>query len=272
MRLCQFYQNKEIRVGVVEGDKVFPLKEPAIMEDIIHFGTHDLTLLPPIPLEEIRFAPVVTRPTKIMAIGLNYMDHIAESKGKRPSSPVVFAKFPNSLQGHLAPITWRHEDTKKVDFEAELAIVIGKRCRDVPEDRAMDVIFGYTCANDVSARDLQFGDGQWVRGKSLDTFCPIGPWIVTKDEVTDPHNLEIRSTLNGHLMQSSNTSHMIFSINYLLAHLSRYFTLYPGDLLLTGTPSGVGTFRDPPLYLKDGDIITVYLESIGELTNFCQVL
>jgi 2-keto-4-pentenoate hydratase/2-oxohepta-3-ene-1,7-dioic acid hydratase in catechol pathway len=196
----------------------------------------------PLNLEKIKFAPPVTSPSKIVAVGLNYADHVQESKGETPESPLVFAKFPNSLIGNNE------------------------------KSEAMDAIFGYTCANDVSARDLQFGDGQWVRGKSLDTFCPLGPWIVTKDEIQDPHTLGIRSSLNGELMQNSNTSMLIFKLPELISFISNNFTLLPGDIILTGTPHGVGAFRDPSVYMKNGDEIVVEIENVGRLVNVCRTL
>ncbi|UCF86436.1 MAG: fumarylacetoacetate hydrolase family protein [Desulfobacteraceae bacterium] len=223
-----------------------------------------------ISLDEVKWAAPVTRPSKIIALGLNYKDHAEESKGKIPEVPLVFAKFPNSLVGHKEPITWDMNVTSKVDFEVELAVIIGKKVHNCPESDAMKAVFGYTCANDVSARDLQFGDGQWVRGKSLDTFCPLGPWIVTADELPDPHCLMVRCWLNGRLMQDSNTSLMIFSIPSIVSFLSRHFTLLPGDVVLTGTPSGVGVFRNPSVYMKDGDEVVVEIERVGRLVNTCR--
>jgi len=221
---------------------------------------------------EVKWLPIVTRPSKIIAIGLNYMDHIEESKGTLPKNPIIFAKYPNSLIGHKDLVVWNRKITKKVDYEGELAIIIGKRAKNLDVDEADSVIAGYTCANDVSARDLQFGDGQWTRGKSLDTFCPLGPFLVTKDEVEDPQNLSIKTILNGKVMQDSNTSRMIFGIKELVSFLSKHMTLMPQDVILTGTPGGVGAFRNPPLYLEDGDEIKVWIESIGELVNYCRVI
>lgn len=161
--------------------------------------------------------------------------------------------------------------TRKVDFEGELAVVLGREVRNCTEPDALDAVFGYTCANDVSARDLQFGDGQWVRGKSLDTFCPLGPWIVTRDEIPDPQDLGIQCLVNGQLMQDSRTSRMIFPVSRLISLLSRHFTLFPGDIILSGTPAGVGAFREPSIYLRDGDEVFVEIERIGRLENRCSV-
>jgi 2-keto-4-pentenoate hydratase/2-oxohepta-3-ene-1,7-dioic acid hydratase in catechol pathway len=156
-----------------------------------------------------------------------------------------------------------------VDYEAELAVVIGRRARQVSADQALDYVAGYMNCNDVSARDLQFGDGQWVRGKSLDTFCPLGPWLVTRDEVPDPHSLSMRCTVNGAVLQDSTTAEMIFRVPELIEFASRAFTLLPGDVIATGTPDGVGVFRSPQVFLKDGDVVTVGIEGLGELTNHC---
>ncbi len=203
------------------------------------------------------------RPGKIVAIGLNYMDHIRETGLDQPREPLIFAKFPSSVIGPGEAIVL----TGRVDWEVELAVVIGRRMRDVHAQDALDDVFGYTVANDVSARDLQFGDGQWTRGKSLDTFCPLGPLIVTADEIPDPQRLGLWTRVNGEVVQSSSTAEMIFGVAELLAHCSRYFTLEPGDVLLTGTPWGCGEFMDPPRSLRPGDQVEVEVEGIGVLRN-----
>ncbi|MBW2028918.1 MAG: fumarylacetoacetate hydrolase family protein [Deltaproteobacteria bacterium] len=272
MKIAQYYdQTGKVRVGVVEGDMLQPLGFHRDMIDLILNGPGLERAGNPLPLGPVQLAPPVTRPSKIIAIGLNYVDHIQESKGEPPERPLLFAKFPNSLVGHGSRITWSREITKKVDFEAELTVVMGRTVRSCPEEDAVGAIFGYTCGNDVSARDLQFGDGQWVRGKSLDTFCPIGPWIVTSEEISDPHALRVASILNGKTMQEGNTGSMLFKIPHLVSFISKHFTLLPGDLILTGTPSGVGAFRDPPVYMKDGDEIVIEIEGIGRLVNTCSV-
>ncbi|MBW2129530.1 MAG: fumarylacetoacetate hydrolase family protein [Deltaproteobacteria bacterium] len=271
MKIAQFYKNDRIRLGLVKENVLVPIDYNGRMEELIRSESTDVT--PggdPISLDEVHLAPPLTSPSKIIAIGLNYLDHVRESKGTVPETPLVFSKFPSSLVGHRGQITWSTGLTQKVDFEAELAVIMGRKTRRCPEEEAMNHIFGYTCANDVSARDLQFGDGQWVRGKSLDTFCPLGPWITTVEEIPDPHDLTIKSRLNGVLMQDSNTSFMIFKIPYLIGFLSRAFTLLPGDVILTGTPHGVGAFRDPSLYMNDGDQIEVEIEGIGTLSNTCR--
>ncbi len=218
------------------------------------------------PAAEATFlAPV--RPRKIVAIGLNYRDHIAEAGLEEPSAPLVFAKFPSSVIGPGETIEIDPLLTARVDWEVELAVVVGRRMRGVAAADALSHVLGYTVANDVSARDLQFGDGQWVRGKSLDTFCPVGPWVVTAEEVPDPQALRLRTRVNGETMQDASTAAMVFGVADLLAYCSRSFVLEPGDLVLTGTPWGCGEFMTPPRSLKDGDVVEVEVEGIGSLRN-----
>jgi 2-keto-4-pentenoate hydratase/2-oxohepta-3-ene-1,7-dioic acid hydratase in catechol pathway len=219
------------------------------------------------PIDSVRLLAPLSDPGKIVAIGLNYLDHAAESQQALPAEPLVFTKFSSSIVGPGAAIMWDRALTEEVDFEAELAVVIGRQARNVTRDDALSHVFGYTCLNDVSARDLQFRDGQWVRGKSLDTFCPMGPVIVTADEIDDPQGLEIGCRLGDETMQRSNTGDMIFGVAELIARLSRSFTLEPGDVIATGTPPGVGYFREPRRLLQDGDQVTVWVERIGALTN-----
>ncbi len=204
--------------------------------------------------------------SKILAIGRNYVDHAIEGGAKPPEAPLLFNKLPNSLSAHNAPIVLPGI-SQKVDYEAELAVVIGRRAKQVSEAEGLEYIFGYTLINDVSARDLQFGDGQWTRGKSLDTFAPLGPFITTRDEIAEVQALKIEGRLNGEVMQSSNTSKMIFQVAYLVSYLSQGITLEPGDVIATGTPEGVGVFRDPPVLLKAGDVYEVEIEGLGVLRN-----
>lgn len=273
MKIAQFYDEDGIGLGLIEADRLIPIDFSGDMIDFMESGSlGEYGRKRPVPLDRVSFAPPVSRPSKIVALGLNYKDHAEESKGKVPETPLLFAKFPSSLTGHMNHITWDRTVTKKVDFEAELAVIIGQSVYRVPEEDALRAVFGYTCANDVSARDLQFGDGQWVRGKSLDSFCPLGPWIVTPDELPDPHSLKIQCSVNNHLMQDSHTSLMMFRIPEIISFLSRHFTLNPGDIILTGTPSGVGVFREPSVYLKDGDEVVVEIEGIGRLVNTCSVI
>lgn len=212
----------------------------------------------------------VTNPSKIIAIGLNYRDHCLECDIPVPEVMTVFGKFPSALTGDRQPILLPPEDvSNQVDYEAELAVVIGKQGKNIPVEEAYDYIVGYTCCHDVSGRDVQFGDGgkQWLHGKSFDTFAPMGPWLVTKDEIPDPHVLDVWCELNGERLQDSNTKHLIFDVPCLLSELSKSLTLNPGDVISTGTPGGVGVFRDPPILLKDGDTVVVHVDGIGELTN-----
>ena len=270
MKIAQYYDKDRIRLGRIEGENVIPIDFQGDMISFINSRSDLRDSGEPVSIDGIRFAPSVSRPSKIIGIGLNYRDHINESKGKVPEIPMIFAKFPNTLLGHKGQITWNSNLTRKVDFEAELAVIIGKEIYECPEDEAMEGVFGYTCGNDVSARDLQFADGQWVRGKSPDTFCPLGPWVVTSEEIVDPHSLGIKSLLNGRIMQDSNTSLMLFKLPSLISFLSRSFTLVPGDVILTGTPHGVGCFREPSVYMKDGDEIVVEIEGVGRLENSCR--
>lgn len=216
-------------------------------------------------LDAVEYLPAVT-PGKVIAIGRNYHDHAIEGGSEPPKSPLIFTKFINSVTAHNAKVTL-HSISEQIDFEAELAVVIGKRASRVSEADALNYVFGYSCLNDVSARDLQFADGQWVRGKGLDGFCPIGPFVVTKDEIADPQALKIEGILNGEVMQSSNTKMMIFNVAYLIHYITQAITLEPGDVIATGTPEGVGVFRKPPVLLKDGDVFEVVIENVGSLQN-----
>ncbi|WCB96688.1 Ureidoglycolate lyase [Baekduia alba] len=207
------------------------------------------------------------RPGSVVAIGLNYLDHIRETGLERPERPLVFAKLRSSIIGPDEPIRIDPALTRQVDWEVELAAVIGRRSRDVSVDEALDAVFGYTVANDISARDLQFSDGQWIRGKSLDTFGPIGPVVVTGDELGDPQSLALRTRVNDDTVQDSSTAEMLFGVAELIAFCSRSFTLEPGDLLLTGTPWGCGGFMSPPRFLAPGDVVEAEVAGIGILRN-----
>jgi 2,4-didehydro-3-deoxy-L-rhamnonate hydrolase len=208
----------------------------------------------------------IERPGKIICVGLNYRDHAEETGAELPKAPLLFAKWGNTLIGHGDPIVLPPE-SKEVDYEAELGVVIGTGGRHIAETHALDHVRGYICVNDVSARDLQFADGQWTRGKSPDTFCPVGPRLVPREEIADPQALAIRCILNGETLQDSTTANMVFSVAEIISYVSRTVTLDPGDLIATGTPAGVGVFRDPKILLKDGDEVTVEVEGLGALTN-----
>lgn len=258
MRVVSYEQRRgSSRFGILED------------ESIIDAGENITSLLPTKEIGKIKdlrlLAPVPSH-AKVICIGLNYRDHAEESGQEIPEEPIIFAKFPSSITGHLSPIIIPPEVTQ-ADYEAELGVVIGRPAKRVSETDAMDFVLGYTCLNDVSARNFQFADGQWVRGKSPDTFCPIGPWIVTADEIPDPQSLEIRCVLNEQVVQDSSTKEMIFSAAELISFVSRWITLEAGDVIATGTPPGVGFARTPPLFLKEGDRVTVEIEGIGMLTN-----
>jgi 2-keto-4-pentenoate hydratase/2-oxohepta-3-ene-1,7-dioic acid hydratase in catechol pathway len=216
--------------------------------------------------DEVTVLAPVRRPSKIVCIGLNYLDHCRETNTPVPQSPVVFAKFPSCLIGPGDLIDLHSGSTQEADWEAELAVVIGERCGPGTPP-GPGAVLGYTIANDVSARDLQRDDGQWTRAKSLDTFCPLGPVVVTADEIGDPQELAIGLTVNGEPQQESSTSEMIFPVAELISRLAAEMTLLPGDLLLTGTPHGTGGFQDPPRFLRPGDVVEAWIERIGSLTN-----
>jgi len=300
MKLAQFKtkdSNKE-RLGVLLGDVVCDVAElvrahhstrAAVPDwllnvdstlEVIHRGADALSQIDPLivhepankksavvayRVDEIEFLPAVF-PGKILAIGRNYADHALEGGGEPPKAPLIFAKLANTLSAHNAPIVLPTV-SETIDWEAELAVVIGRRAKTVSEADALDYVFGYTLMNDVTARDLQRKDGQWTRGKGLDTFAPLGPFITTRDEIPDVQNLKVEGLYNGEVTQSSNTSKMIFSIAYLISYISQGITLEPGDIISSGTPEGVGYFRDPPVLLKPGDVCEVRVEKVGSLRN-----
>jgi acylpyruvate hydrolase len=218
------------------------------------------------PLECRLLAPIHD-PGKIICLGLNYADHAAEQGKQPPDKPMIFAKYATCIVGPGDPVVLPTGYTSKVDYEAELAVIIGREAKGVSESEAPGCIAGYTLMNDVTARDFQAEDKQWVRGKSCDTFAPMGPHILTADEVPDPHDLRIQLRLNGQTMQDSRTSQLVFKVPFLISYLSRTMTLEPGDVISTGTPPGVGVYRTPPLFLKSGDCMEVEIERIGVLAN-----
>lgn len=272
-------------LGVAAGDRWVPAKAllpdgPSTMAELLAGGSTALEELRSVAttagiaddgrsLDEVELVAPVPRPGKVVAIGRNYREHTDEEGAAPPAAPLVFSKWPSSVIGAGAEIRWDPALTTQVDYEAELAVVIGRVARRVTEADALDHVFGYTCLNDVSARDLQFGDGQWTRGKSLDTFCPMGPMLVTADEIADPQDLDITCRVDGRILQSASTSQMFFGVAAIISYCSQSFSLEPGDVIATGTPGGVGIFRDPPILLGDGDEVTVEIESIGRLVNIC---
>jgi len=274
MKLLQFRTKTDSgpRLGVVKGEAIVDVTSVAPdMRSLIARGADGLRAIEQANataaygLDAIEFLPAVT-PGKIICIGRNYYDHAVEGGSEPPASPLIFTKLPNALTAHEAPVTL-HAISQQIDFEAELAVVIGRQARRVSEAEALDHVYGYSCLNDISARDLQFSDGQWIRGKSLDGFAPLGPWIVTRDEIANPQALAIEGRLNGQVMQRSNTGQMIFPVAYLIHYISQGITLEPGDVIATGTPEGVGVFRNPPVLLQPGDQFEVELEGIGVLRN-----
>jgi 2-keto-4-pentenoate hydratase/2-oxohepta-3-ene-1,7-dioic acid hydratase in catechol pathway len=273
-------------LGVVSGDRWTPAPAllpggPSTMAELLRGGPAMLGTLRSAattariadegrPLDDVELLAPVPRPGKIVAIGRNYRDHVDEEGAAPPAAPLVFSKWPSSVIGHGAEIRWDPALTTQVDYEAELAVVIGRPARRVSEAVALDHVLGYTCLNDVSARDLQFGDVQWARGKSLDTFCPMGPVLVTADEIGDPQVLDITCHVDGQPVQRANTRQMYFGVAAIISYCSQSFSLEPGDVIATGTPGGVGIFRDPPVLLGDGDEVAVEIERIGRLVNRCR--
>ncbi|SRR5712692_7041374 len=288
MRLASYREGRRESLGVVLDGRTLPVTQvatggPGTIAELLAGGDGTLKAVRQAaaaavgriaaegrPLDELELLPPVTKPGKIVAIGLNYRDHAKEAGAATPTQPTVFAKFVTSLIGHRAEIRWDPALAQEVDYEAELAVVIGRRARRVSEKEALDYVLGYTCANDVSARDLQFSESQWVRAKSLDTFCPLGPVLVTADEITDPQKLPISCRVNGELMQSANTSEMFFGVGILISYCSQSFTLEPGDVIITGTPAGVGVFKKPKRMLGEGDEVVVEVGGIGRLVNTCR--
>jgi acylpyruvate hydrolase len=218
------------------------------------------------PLTDVEILAPVRRPGKVICVGLNYRSHLAEIHEPTPEFPILFQKAATSLIGHQQSIVLPRI-SQQVDFEGELAVVIGRRGRYIPEQDALFYVAGYTCANDVSAHDIEFRTSQWTSGKMLDTFCPLGPAIVTGDELPDPASLHLITILNGQTMQEACTSDMVFSVPFLISYISSLATLEPGDVILTGTPAGIGCNRNPQVFLQPGDHISVQIEGIGTLTN-----
>lgn len=278
MRLVSFKKNGYSGPGILHGSGVFPLRDIGF-EDALSFiaagpgereraqkvvsSTSSREL---IPLDSVRLMAPISRPPKILCIGLNYRDHAVESKMEVPAVPTVFAKYANAVIGPGEPIVlW--SATEKPDYEAEFAVVIGRRAKNVSRSQWEDCVFGYTIVNDVSARDIQLATSQWTLGKSFDTFAPMGPHIVTVDEVPDPHALDIRLSIGGETLQHSNTRELIFRVPELIEYLSRMLTLEPGDIISTGTPAGVGLGRTPPRWLRPGEEVVIEIERIGTLRN-----
>jgi 2-keto-4-pentenoate hydratase/2-oxohepta-3-ene-1,7-dioic acid hydratase in catechol pathway len=284
MKLLNFKKGNEIRLGiktekgVIDVEKAAyanSMKAPVSMEQVIEGGDKAISELKEIMKKDghtvsekhMVYAPCITNPEKILCIGLNYIPHAAECDMKIPEAPIIFSKFNNAISAHNG-IVELPKGAHKFDYEAELVIVVGKEAKNVSKEDALGYVFGYTTGNDLSARDLQFVSGQWLLGKTCDGFAPIGPCIVTADEI-DPNNLDIKCEVNGKTLQSSNTSYMIFECAALVSYISHYMTLKPGDVIYSGTPDGVvlGYPEDQQVWLKSGDKVTVSIEKIGSLTT-----
>ena len=270
MKLLSYEVDGRRCVGVLDGGAIRRLDATDMM-DIIALGERPAASHICDKLGEVRLLPPLA-PGKILAIGRNYVAHARELNNEVPAEPLVFAVMPSAVIGDGDVIEWESSLTSQVDWEGELAAVIGRTARKVSQAEALDYVFGYTVANDVSARDLQAQDKQWARAKGLDTFCPIGPCIVTADDIPNPQNLKIVTTVDGIEKQNGSTANMIFGLRFLIAYLSRAFTLHAGDMILTGTPAGVGKAQNPPEFLGDGSAVSVEIEGIGKITNVCRVL
>jgi 2-keto-4-pentenoate hydratase/2-oxohepta-3-ene-1,7-dioic acid hydratase in catechol pathway len=250
--------------GIVAGDKVQSLGTNMLAA--IGAGKAPVASGPSYDLSQVTLLAPIPRPPKLICVGLNYRDHAAETKMEIPTVPTIFCKFPNVVIGPGEPIVLPKVSAKP-DYEAEFAFVIGPGGRNIPAARAMEHVFGYTLVNDVSARDYQMMTSQWIMGKTFDTFAPMGPWIVTADEISDPHALDIWLDIDGERLQHSNTRELIFKIPALIEFISSVVTLEPGDVVSTGTPAGVGFIRKPPRFLKAGDEVVVGVQGVGELRN-----
>ncbi|MGW8745886.1 fumarylacetoacetate hydrolase family protein [Streptomyces sp. NPDC055794] len=276
MKISRIRHQGRVFAARVEGDTVHPVvaEDDRFMadavRDLIADGTaHDVLSadVPGVPLADVEVLSPLAAPQKIVCMGLNYADHIRETGLETPKVPLAFVKTAHCLTGPTADVRVPRGASEQLDWEAELAVVIGRTARDVTAERAMEHVFGYTVANDVSARDAQFSDGQWFRGKNFDDFCPLGPWLVSADDIPDPQALAISAKVNGATVQDSSTKEMIFGVAETVAYLSRYMTLHPGDVVATGTPHGVGMGRTPQLWLGDGDVVEVEVENVGRLRN-----
>jgi 2-keto-4-pentenoate hydratase/2-oxohepta-3-ene-1,7-dioic acid hydratase in catechol pathway len=260
-----------VEAGVLSGEKIVSLTAAgypdmiSVMKDLDKIRERVGSWVD-IPLSSVKLTAPVPRPPKFICVGLNYRDHAIESKMEIPTVPTIFNKFPNVVIGPDEPIVLPKNSTRP-DYEAEMAFVIGKGGRHIPAEKWQEHVFGYTIVNDVSARDVQMATSQWLMGKTFDTFAPMGPMLVSADEIPDPHALDISLTINGEVLQSSNTRELIFKIPELVAYLSSVVTLEPGDVVSTGTPAGVGFARKPPRFLQPGDDVVVRVEGIGELRN-----
>jgi 2-keto-4-pentenoate hydratase/2-oxohepta-3-ene-1,7-dioic acid hydratase in catechol pathway len=283
MKLVKFKYNENVRVGFLNEDKVVDINNlmnetNVTITSLIESGlsyikeienrfteTNQVTSY---SLDEVALLAPIENPGKVVCVGNNYMDHCREQNVEPPKKPMIFSKWASCIIGPEEAIILP-EESSQVDYEAELGVVLQKGGKFIQQNEVKEHIFGYVIVNDISARDVQFADVQWVRGKSFDTFAPCGPYLVTADEIIDPQNLTIKTYKNGVILQDSNTKEMIFDIPYIISYLSQGFTFDAGDLIATGTPHGVGVFRNPQVFLEDGDEITVEIEGLGVLKNKC---
>ena len=278
MKLATFTHSGTTRLGVVDGDEIIDLSTaaPELPKDMLAFleaGSEAMQAANAavsgakrIPLANVHLEAPIARPPKFLAIGLNYADHVAESGMDTPEHVMIFNKQSTCITGPTDPVHVPRV-SHVLDYEGELGVVIGKRGRHVSRENAADYIAGYLVVDDVTVRDWQFHTPTWTMGKSFDTHGPIGPWIVTTDEITNPHQLDLRTYVNDELRQESNTKHLIFDCFYLVEHISKAFTLEPGDIIATGTPGGAGLLRKPPVLLKDGDVVRIEIDGIGQIEN-----
>lgn len=275
MRYVSFHHDGRVRPGVLDGDRIAAVACESLLEYIAlpaseraarHTGEE-------FALDQVRLAAPVRPHKNVFCVGRNYLEHAKEGARasgrelKLPEVPTFFSKAPTAIADPDAGLHFQERVSSEYDWEGELAVIIGSRIKDASEENAMDAVFGYACLNDITARDLQRAHLQWLKGKSLDESCPIGPWIVGTDEIPDPHKLQITTRVNGRKKQESNTGQMIFRIPRLIAELSRGMTLEPGDVIATGTPDGVGFARTPPEFFQNGDVVEVAIQKIGTLRN-----
>jgi 2-keto-4-pentenoate hydratase/2-oxohepta-3-ene-1,7-dioic acid hydratase in catechol pathway len=279
MKLVTFTQGNSTRIGVLDGDAIIDLSvaAPTLPREMCAFLAAGAPALAAakqamgntaarVALKDVKLEAPILRPPKILAVGLNYKDHIAETGNKTPEVPMIFNKQSTAVNSPRGDI-YLPRESEQLDYEGEFAVVIGRYCRHVPKNRAHEVIAGYAIVNDVSVRDWQRRVPTFTMGKSWDTHCPLGPWITTADEVGDPHTLDLKTWVNGELRQHSNTSQLLFNAFDLIEHLTTAFTLEPGDVISTGTPSGVALAMTPPKWLKPGDVVKIAIEKLGEIEN-----
>jgi 2-keto-4-pentenoate hydratase/2-oxohepta-3-ene-1,7-dioic acid hydratase in catechol pathway len=272
LKIARFKHNNKQHVGIVneKTGTVTVITKPATIEQLIRQNTKTLDAVEKgavLKLDQVQLQAPIAHPTKIICLGLNYYDHAKEQNAQIPDEPIIFLKPHTAITGPNQPVL-KPKFVKQLDYEAELAIIIGKKAKNIALTEAKHHIFGYTVLNDVSARDVQFKDKQWTRGKSFDTFAPTGPYVTTADQIGNPNNLRIRTWVNRELRQDSSTKNMVFNVYQVVHHLSRVMTLEPTDIIATGTPAGVGFAMKPePKFLKSGDMVKVEIEGIGTLEN-----